>query len=165
MTVSFHKFGEYFPGTGDVKVISLVPLPCCSTAAVLTIRIVALLLPPTPQDTGHGEGKGYSLNFPLKDGMDDRSFVGIFRPVGATTSQSLSPQNRINQTIATPNKCEFESSTGNPACNGSLSPRSHLLTMRRRLPLWGPPGLLQFDTQGYTACSPHPLSVLWAIAE
>jgi len=51
MTVSFHKFGEYFPGTGDVK------------------------------DTGHGEGKGYSLNFPLKDGMDDRSFVGIFRPV------------------------------------------------------------------------------------
>jgi len=22
MTVSFHKFGEYFPGTGDIKVLS-----------------------------------------------------------------------------------------------------------------------------------------------
>ena len=24
MTVSFHKYGEYFPGTGDLKVISYV---------------------------------------------------------------------------------------------------------------------------------------------
>ena len=36
LTVSFHKFGEYFPGTGDVK------------------------------DVGYGQGKYYSINFPLK---------------------------------------------------------------------------------------------------
>jgi histone deacetylase 1/2 len=51
LTVSFHKFGEYFPGTGDVK------------------------------DVGANAGKYYSVNFPLKDGMDDASYRGIFRPV------------------------------------------------------------------------------------
>ncbi|KAJ3331724.1 histone deacetylase [Blyttiomyces sp. JEL0837] len=51
MTVSFHKYGEYFPGTGDIN------------------------------DIGHGRGKHYSLNFPLKDGMDDESYKTIFQPV------------------------------------------------------------------------------------
>jgi hypothetical protein len=44
MTVSFHKFGEYFPGTGDVK------------------------------DKGYGPGEGYAINCPLHDGMDDESY-------------------------------------------------------------------------------------------
>eukprot|EP00698_Gefionella_okellyi_P003022 TRINITY_DN12847_c0_g1_i1.p1 TRINITY_DN12847_c0_g1~~TRINITY_DN12847_c0_g1_i1.p1 ORF type:complete len:480 (+),score=89.21 TRINITY_DN12847_c0_g1_i1:183-1442(+) len=51
MTVSFHKFGEYFPGTGDIK------------------------------DVGSGSGKNYALNFPLKDGIDDESYKSIFRPL------------------------------------------------------------------------------------
>jgi len=51
MTVSFHKYGEYFPGTGDLK------------------------------DIGYGKGKNYSLNFPLNDGVDDASFENIFNPV------------------------------------------------------------------------------------
>lgn len=51
MTVSFHKYGEYFPGTGDVN------------------------------DIGCGRGKNYSINFPLKDGMDDESYRNVFRPV------------------------------------------------------------------------------------
>jgi len=51
LTVSFHKFGEYFPGTGDVK------------------------------DVGANLGKYYSVNFPLKDGMDDTSYQSIFKPV------------------------------------------------------------------------------------
>ena len=51
LTVSFHKFGEYFPGTGDVK------------------------------DVGASLGKYYSINFPLKDGMDDASYQSIFKPV------------------------------------------------------------------------------------
>ena len=38
MTVSFHKFGEYFPGTGDVK------------------------------DCGVGKGENYTINCPLHDG-------------------------------------------------------------------------------------------------
>ncbi|KAL8291679.1 hypothetical protein RQP46_001937 [Phenoliferia psychrophenolica] len=50
MTCSFHKFGDYFPGTGDLN------------------------------DRGKGAGKGYAVNFPLKDGIDDESYKGIFEP-------------------------------------------------------------------------------------
>ncbi|ETW84192.1 hypothetical protein HETIRDRAFT_155388 [Heterobasidion irregulare TC 32-1] len=51
MTCSFHKFGEYFPGTG------------------------------TQEDKGRGKGKGYAVNVPLKDGLTDDSFRSIFEPV------------------------------------------------------------------------------------
>jgi histone deacetylase 1/2 len=51
MTVSFHKYGDYFPGTGDVK------------------------------DIGAGQGKYCTVNVPLKDGIDDDSYKSIFRPV------------------------------------------------------------------------------------
>jgi histone deacetylase 1/2 len=44
MTVSFHKYGEYFPGTGDLR------------------------------DHGIGSGKYYAVNFPLRDGIDDESY-------------------------------------------------------------------------------------------
>lgn len=50
MTVSFHKYGEYFPGTGELR------------------------------DIGVGQGKHYSVNFPLRDGIDDNSYKGIFEP-------------------------------------------------------------------------------------
>jgi hypothetical protein len=43
MTVSFHKYGEYFPGTGDLR------------------------------DHGIGNGKHYAVNFPMRDGIDDES--------------------------------------------------------------------------------------------
>lgn len=46
MTVSFHKYGEYFPGTGELR------------------------------DIGVGQGKHYSVNFPLRDGIDDSSYKG-----------------------------------------------------------------------------------------
>lgn len=61
MTVSFHKFGEYFPGTGDVK------------------------------DVGYAEGKNYAINFPLNDGMDDASYKSIFRPVIGKVMEMFSP--------------------------------------------------------------------------
>ena len=61
LTVSFHKFGEYFPGTGDVK------------------------------DVGAGAGKYYSVNYPLKDGMDDASYRSIFQPVIAKIMQLYQP--------------------------------------------------------------------------
>lgn len=51
MTVSFHKFGDFFPGSGHIK------------------------------DTGAGPGKNYALNVPLNDGIDDESFRGMFRPI------------------------------------------------------------------------------------
>ncbi|GAA0142045.1 histone modifying enzyme [Lithospermum erythrorhizon] len=51
MTVSFHKFGDYFPGTGDIG------------------------------DIGFSKGKYYSLNVPLDDGIDDESYMALFKPV------------------------------------------------------------------------------------
>lgn len=51
MTVSFHKYGEYFPGTGELR------------------------------DIGIGTGKNYAVNFPLRDGIDDASYKTIFEPV------------------------------------------------------------------------------------
>ncbi|CAD5113514.1 DgyrCDS2674 [Dimorphilus gyrociliatus] len=51
MTVSFHKYGEYFPGTGDLR------------------------------DIGAGRGKYYAVNFPLRDGIDDDNYEMIFQPV------------------------------------------------------------------------------------
>ncbi|GFP90755.1 histone deacetylase 6 [Phtheirospermum japonicum] len=51
MTVSFHKFGAYFPGTGHIK------------------------------DTGCGDGKYYALNVPLSEGLTDDNFRSLFRPI------------------------------------------------------------------------------------
>ena len=51
MTCSFHKFGNFFPGTGDVR------------------------------DIGYGPGRHYALNFPLQDGVDDACFREIFTPI------------------------------------------------------------------------------------
>ena len=44
LTCSFHKWGDYFPGTGSIN------------------------------DVGHGKGKYYAVNFPCSEGMDDISF-------------------------------------------------------------------------------------------
>lgn len=49
--VSFHKFGEFFPGTGALD------------------------------DIGYGKGKGYTVNVPLKDGMDDDSYRMLYEPI------------------------------------------------------------------------------------
>jgi histone deacetylase 1/2 len=51
MTCSFHRFGEYFPGTG------------------------------TQEDRGRAKGKGYAVNVPLKDGITDEAFKSVFDPV------------------------------------------------------------------------------------
>ena len=52
MTVSFHKYGNYFfPGTGDMY------------------------------ELGAESGRYYSLNVPLKEGMDDENYEFIFKPV------------------------------------------------------------------------------------
>ena len=51
MTLSFHKYGDYFPGTGNLR------------------------------DIGYAKGRGYSVNVPLKDGIDDEGYASIFEPV------------------------------------------------------------------------------------
>lgn len=61
MTASFHKFGEYFPGTGDVE------------------------------DIGCGRGRNYSINFPLAEGIDDDAYRSVFRPVIAKIMEMFRP--------------------------------------------------------------------------
>ncbi|KHN78381.1 Histone deacetylase 3 [Toxocara canis] len=52
MTVSFHKYGNYFfPGTGDMYEI------------------------------GQGSGRYYAVNVPMKEGMDDENYHSLFKPI------------------------------------------------------------------------------------
>jgi histone deacetylase 1/2 len=75
MSVSFHKFGEYFPGTGVSMLPSLFASHLRSTFASFPIN------PQDVKDVGYGQGKNYAINFPLNDGMDDTSYENIFKPV------------------------------------------------------------------------------------
>jgi len=61
MTVSFHKYGEYFPGTGDLR------------------------------DIGAGKGKYYAVNFPLRDGIDDEAYENIFQPIITKVMEMYQP--------------------------------------------------------------------------
>lgn len=51
MTVSFHKYGDYFPGTGMLD------------------------------DVGLGKGKNYAVNVPLKNGIDDETYINLFKTI------------------------------------------------------------------------------------
>lgn len=51
MTVSFHKYGDFFPGTGALD------------------------------DVGHMGGRYYSVNVPLQEGMDDDSYRFVYEPI------------------------------------------------------------------------------------
>eukprot|EP00201_Polytomella_parva_P010780 CAMPEP_0175067836 /NCGR_PEP_ID=MMETSP0052_2-20121109/17324_1 /TAXON_ID=51329 ORGANISM="Polytomella parva, Strain SAG 63-3" /NCGR_SAMPLE_ID=MMETSP0052_2 /ASSEMBLY_ACC=CAM_ASM_000194 /LENGTH=393 /DNA_ID=CAMNT_0016334771 /DNA_START=146 /DNA_END=1327 /DNA_ORIENTATION=- len=62
MTVSFHKYGDFFfPGTGDI------------------------------QDIGEMNGKYYTVNVPLKDGTNDETFHQLFKPIMAKVMQVFQP--------------------------------------------------------------------------
>jgi histone deacetylase 1/2 len=51
MSVSFHRFGDFFPGTGSLT------------------------------DIGAGKGKHYSVNFPFLPGIDDMNYELVFKPI------------------------------------------------------------------------------------
>jgi acetoin utilization deacetylase AcuC-like enzyme len=62
MTVSFHKYnGVFFPGTGNLE------------------------------EVGDKLGKYYSLNIPLKDGIDDASYVNLFQSIIGATMENFKP--------------------------------------------------------------------------
>lgn len=61
MTCSFHKYGEFFPGTGELR------------------------------DIGYGKGKNYSCNFPLRDGITDESYKSVFEPVISKIMEHYQP--------------------------------------------------------------------------
>lgn len=62
MTVSFHKYnGDFFPGTGNIEEI------------------------------GTSLGKYFSLNVPLRDGIDDDSYISLFKTVMEPVIHSFRP--------------------------------------------------------------------------
>jgi hypothetical protein len=62
MTVSFHQYdGEFFPGTGNIT------------------------------EVGREHGKFYSVNVPLKEGIDDKTYFGVFTNVMDAVMQSYRP--------------------------------------------------------------------------
>ena len=61
MTVSFHKFGDFFPGTGDIT------------------------------DIGENEGQFYSLNVPLDEGLTDEQYIDLFKVIITKTVDSYQP--------------------------------------------------------------------------
>lgn len=88
MTVSFHKYGEYFPGTGELR------------------------------DIGVGAGKNYSVNFPLRDGINDQSYKGIFEPTIGWVMEYYKPTAVVLQ-------CGGDSLSGDRLGCFNLSMRGH----------------------------------------
>ncbi|CAB3219866.1 unnamed protein product [Arctia plantaginis] len=89
MTVSFHKYGNYFfPGTGDMYEI------------------------------GSESGRYYSVNVPLKEGIDDQSYVQVFKPVISNVMEFYRPTAIVLQ-------CGADSLAGDRLGCFSLSTRGH----------------------------------------
>ncbi|KAG7163683.1 histone deacetylase 3-like [Homarus americanus] len=89
MTVSFHKYGNYFfPGTGDMFEI------------------------------GHESGRYYSVNVPLKEGIDDSSYTQVFKPVIEAVIEFYRPTAIVLQ-------CGADSLSGDRLGCFSLSTKGH----------------------------------------
>ncbi|KAH8887117.1 hypothetical protein GQ53DRAFT_693448 [Thozetella sp. PMI_491] len=88
MTVSFHKYGEYFPGTGELR------------------------------DIGIGKGKYYSVNYPLRDGINDESYKSIFEPTINAVMEYYQPSAVVLQ-------CGGDSLSGDRLGCFNLSMRGH----------------------------------------
>ncbi|KAJ2802982.1 histone deacetylase, partial [Coemansia guatemalensis] len=88
MSVSFHKFGDFFPGTGHVS------------------------------DVGVSKGKGYAVNVPLRDGIDDESYKGIFQPIMRLIMERFRPGAIVMQ-------CGTDSLSGDRIGCFNLSMKGH----------------------------------------
>ena len=67
MTASFHKFGDFFPGTGDIGSI------------------------------GAKKGKHYAVNVPLRAGIDDTTYVDLFKVIMAEVISKFRPNKIVLQ--------------------------------------------------------------------
>ncbi|OHT06032.1 Histone deacetylase 1 [Tritrichomonas foetus] len=88
LTVSFHKYGDFFPGTGHID------------------------------DIGTCKGKHYSVNVPLKDGIDDESYKVIFQPIIRHLIEWYRPQAILLQ-------CGGDSLTGDRLGSFNLTIKGH----------------------------------------
>ncbi|OMJ27085.1 Histone deacetylase 1 [Smittium culicis] len=111
MTVSFHKFGDFFPGTGDIR------------------------------DIGVGKGKNYSINVPLRDGIDDDTYQAIFQPIMRKVMDHFRPGAVVMQ-------CGTDSLSGDRLGCFNLSMKGHANCVKY-MKTFGVP-LLAVGGGGYT---------------
>ncbi|KAF4310131.1 Histone deacetylase superfamily [Botryosphaeria dothidea] len=88
MTCSFHKFGEFYPGTGHLM------------------------------DIGIGKGKKYAVNVPLRDGITDEAYRGIFEAVISDIMKCFRPEAVVLQ-------CGADSLSGDRLGSFNLSMEGH----------------------------------------
>uniref|UniRef100_A0A0A9XEM1 Histone deacetylase 1 n=1 Tax=Lygus hesperus TaxID=30085 RepID=A0A0A9XEM1_LYGHE len=88
MTLSFHKFGDFFPGTGALE------------------------------DVGAERGKHFAVNVPLNNGLDDKSFLSIFKPILQKVMDLYRPSAVVLQ-------CGADSLTGDRLGVFNLTTRGH----------------------------------------
>eukprot|EP01017_Pseudomicrothorax_dubius_P045807 TRINITY_DN7980_c0_g1_i3.p1 TRINITY_DN7980_c0_g1~~TRINITY_DN7980_c0_g1_i3.p1 ORF type:complete len:325 (+),score=58.00 TRINITY_DN7980_c0_g1_i3:125-1099(+) len=88
LTCSFHKFGDYFPGTGHES------------------------------DIGYAKGENYAINFPLNEGIDDHSYVSIFKPIMSEIMTRYRPDAIVMQ-------CGADSISGDKLGCFNLSIKGH----------------------------------------
>merc|ERR1719264_957318 len=88
MTVSFHKYGNFFPGTGHMY------------------------------EVGAGAGRQYSVNIPLKEGIDDMSYELIFTPIMQMVMDFYKPSAVVLQ-------CGADSLSGDRLGCFNLSTKGH----------------------------------------
>lgn len=120
MTVSFHKYnGLFFPGTGDLN------------------------------ETGIGKGKHYSLNVPLNDGIDDESYIRLFKSIMEPLITSFKPSVIVQQ-------CGADSLGGDRLGSFNLNIKAHGECVKF-IKSFGLP-LLVLGGGGYT---PRNVSRLW----
>ena len=93
LTVSFHKYGDFFPGTGSLD------------------------------DIGIDGGRGYAVNVPLYDGMDDESYLGLFKPLMRDLVEWFVPGAILLQ-------CGADSLTGDRLGCFNLTTRGHAECVR-----------------------------------
>merc|ERR1719500_363235 len=88
LTDSFHKYGNFFPGTGHMY------------------------------EVGAGAGRQYSVNVPLKEGMDDVSYEYIFTPIMQMVMDFYKPSAVVLQ-------CGADSLSGDRLGCFNLSTKGH----------------------------------------
>lgn len=87
LTVSFHKHSPgFFPGSGDVT------------------------------DVGVGKGKYYAVNIPLKDGIDDHTYMSVFTRVVSAVQEKFCPEVIVCQ-------CGADGVAGDPLSCFNLTPQ------------------------------------------
>ena len=66
LALSFHRYGQgFFPGVFSCKIIAIKNLPGTGSQ----------------EEVGEGEGRGFSVNVPLLEGVTDEGYMQLFGPV------------------------------------------------------------------------------------